>query len=143
VLIMFFWRIFFVNQFPEFARNGLYVTGESYAGIYVPIIVREILNDPGPMNLKGFAVGDGCIGYNVLCGRSKEYSGPYWHLEFFYGHGQISNELYNNIRNNCEEKDLKSGNLSPYCQKLIHESQTQIGGAYPYNLYDDCTDNVF
>jgi len=138
-----FLKNFFKDQFPEYARNELYITGESYAGIYVPTIVREILKDPGNMNLKGFAVGDGCIGFNVLCGPSKEYNGPYWQLEFYHGHGQISNELYNSITNNCPEKNLKNGNLTPYCQKLYREAVNEIGGAYPYNLYDDCTDNIF
>jgi hypothetical protein len=30
--------------------------------VYVPTIAREILADPGPLSLKGFAVGDGCMG---------------------------------------------------------------------------------
>jgi hypothetical protein len=36
--------------------HSLYITGESYAGVYVPTLVREILNDVNStMNLAGFA----------------------------------------------------------------------------------------
>ena len=65
----------------------MYIMGESYAGIYVPTIVQAVLEDPGPLNLRGFAVGDGCMGTEVLCGPAD--SGPYYEIEFFHGHGQV------------------------------------------------------
>jgi carboxypeptidase C (cathepsin A) len=49
----------------KYIKNPLYITGESYAGVYVPTIVREILKDPQEVNLVGFAVGDGCMGTEV------------------------------------------------------------------------------
>ena len=36
---------FFVG-FPEFAENDFYVTGESYAGIYVPTLSARLVDDP-------------------------------------------------------------------------------------------------
>ena len=46
----------------------------------MPTIVREILDDPGPLNLKGFAVGDGCMGTEVLCGSGNPDKGPYYEV---------------------------------------------------------------
>jgi len=131
-------HMFLVNwfkDFPEFVANDLYIIGESYAGIYVPVIVGAILDDPKGLNLRGFAVGDGCLGTDVLCSSRH---GPYYSIEFMHGHGQFSNELYRTIVSTCPEKDLRSGNLSEICKSLVSNMWSQIGGYYEYNLYDDC-----
>lgn len=41
--------------FPQFAKNKLYIAGESYAGIYVPTLVQQILahRDTTRLNLAG------------------------------------------------------------------------------------------
>ena len=71
--------------FPERQANPLYLTGESYAGIYVPKLAQQILAHADKTVLpqfKGFAVGDGCLGTETgVCG-----GGPvWWHLLFLYG----------------------------------------------------------
>lgn len=48
---------FFTTKFPEFATNDFFITGESYAGVYIPTLTKEIL-DHSDLNLKGIAVGD-------------------------------------------------------------------------------------
>jgi len=52
--------------FPEYASNDFYVTGESYAGKYVPAIATYIdeQNKGSPavrINLKGVSIGDGMM----------------------------------------------------------------------------------
>ncbi|MCO5601679.1 hypothetical protein L7F22_055802 [Adiantum nelumboides] len=54
----------FFEAHPEFRENELYITGESYAGHYVPAVTSRIHqgNKAGEgllMNLKGFAIGNG------------------------------------------------------------------------------------
>jgi carboxypeptidase C (cathepsin A) len=74
-----------MKAYPEFAKHDLYLSGESYAGVYIPMLAREILNDAASATkdrLKGFAIGDGCVGTDVLCGQK---SGPWFHLQFFHG----------------------------------------------------------
>ena len=66
---------FFTHKFPELAPNKLYLTGESYAGVYIPTLAerifssnREIDGEIGEIgagsgrriNLVGLAVGDPC-----------------------------------------------------------------------------------
>ena len=50
----------FFQRFPELRHNPVYITGESYAGVYVPTLVREILQHAPDINLQGMAVGDPC-----------------------------------------------------------------------------------
>ncbi|KAK8740372.1 hypothetical protein OTU49_002879 [Cherax quadricarinatus] len=53
----------FFTMFPELQHNDFFVTGESYAGKYVPALAYTIhkLNPAAELkiNLKGFAIGDG------------------------------------------------------------------------------------
>jgi carboxypeptidase C (cathepsin A) len=51
--------------FPQFAQNDLYISGESYAGHYIPTLVNQIYNKtstqpnvPPQSNFKGFLVGN-------------------------------------------------------------------------------------
>ena len=104
-----FLKALFSIDFPEYAKNPLFITGESYAVIYVPTIVREIIADPGPLNLAGFAVGDGCMGTEVLCGTGNPDKGPFYRVEFMHGHGQVSERNYQQIQRECPEAVLHSG----------------------------------
>lgn len=50
-------------EFPNFQNNPFWITGESYAGHYIPTLVNQILvnqNAPGTiqLNLQGIAIGN-------------------------------------------------------------------------------------
>ena len=36
---------FFTRLFPNYLPNGLFISGESYAGIYVPTLIAKIVDD--------------------------------------------------------------------------------------------------
>ncbi|KAG0417471.1 hypothetical protein HPB47_005578 [Ixodes persulcatus] len=42
----------FFSKFPHLRKNDFYVTGESYAGVYVPMLTLRILRNPGEIRLK-------------------------------------------------------------------------------------------
>lgn len=130
----------FTTEFPEYADNDLFISGESYAGIYVPTIAREILRSPGPLNLKGFLVGDGCMGTEVLCGSGNPDKGPFYEVEFLHGHGQVSERLYREIQAKCPEAALRKGGeaMSAACNASINTMHKNKGGYFSYSLYDDC-----
>ena len=60
----------FFGKYPELQANSFYITGESYAGIYVPTLAKAVVqgNAAGvnpKINLKGIMVGNGCLGNSV------------------------------------------------------------------------------
>ena len=55
--------IAFFKLFPEYQNSDFYITGESYAGTYIPTLVRRIVMTGlknQPFNLKGFMIGNPC-----------------------------------------------------------------------------------
>lgn len=56
----------FYEKYPEFIGRPLFVSGESYAGHYIPYIAAYILNNPDKfqnkgVNLQGIAIGNGWV----------------------------------------------------------------------------------
>lgn len=50
----------FLAKFPEYQGAPLYLTGESYAGQYVPNIAYHVLQSSYSFTITGLAVGNGC-----------------------------------------------------------------------------------
>jgi len=127
----------FFRSYPEFQSNEFFVTGESYAGVYIPMLVREIVRDSKYINLKGFAVGNGCIGTEAYGGCGKDRKKLF--VDFMHGHGEFSTATYRAIQEVCGD-DLREGTYSSNakCAALLDTMQTEIGGYYAYDLYDNC-----
>ncbi|KAI0076167.1 alpha/beta-hydrolase [Panus rudis PR-1116 ss-1] len=52
-----------VKVFPSLATRPLYLTGESYAGTYIPYITKHLFSTPNPpVKLRKIAIGDGSLG---------------------------------------------------------------------------------
>ncbi|KAI0787996.1 Alpha/Beta hydrolase protein [Fomes fomentarius] len=52
-----------VRVFPSLATRPLFLTGESYAGTYIPYITKHLFQTPNPpVNLRKIAIGDGSLG---------------------------------------------------------------------------------
>lgn len=55
----------FFNTYPQFKKREFTVTGESYAGVYVPALVdgliKEIQAGTMDINLVGMAIGNGMV----------------------------------------------------------------------------------
>ena len=131
----------FYKTFPSLRKKDLYLTGESYAGIYIPTLARRILEGHVDMNLKGFAVGDGCLGTETeVCGDlglgTNTWKNIYFNLLFFAGHGQMPWSTFQQVLKVCE-KDTSM--LTPECNAIIKSVMGELGGWYEYSLFDDCT----
>ena len=75
----------FFAKFPHLRSNPFYITGESYAGIYIPMLALEILRANSTINFKGLAIGNG-----ALNSGSKEIE-----LYMYLSRGLISIDAHN------------------------------------------------
>ena len=84
----------FFKEFPEFSNSDFFITGESYAGVYVPTLVKEILDNAPEINIKGMAVGDPCTDNKA----QKDSMDMIW-----YGHknGFVAEETFDLLWNKC------------------------------------------
>jgi hypothetical protein len=129
----------FYEAFPEFRANPLWITGESYAGIYIPMLAYNVYNynvaNPStPVNLHGIMVGNGCIGNNAgHCGNDA--LNDYHDVLTFRGHGLISQKLFDTILKEC---DWNAPSL--ICDALLLEANLLTAGLDVYDLYNTCSD---
>ena len=95
----------FFELFPSLNSHDFFITGESYAGIYIPTMSEAILDAQkagtwnGP-SLKGIAVGNGCTGTQIgICGfyKGNACDGLYFEYKFLSGFGFFSDQLKNDI----------------------------------------------
>ena len=98
--------------FNEYASNEFFLTGESYAGIYIPGIANQVrlgnIDHPtAKINIIGFMIGNGCSGKETFnCGDPPDNtefikSSGGMVLDFLHGHGLVGRDLFNDITDTC------------------------------------------
>jgi len=120
------------KAYPEFAKNDFFITGESYAGIYVPTLANRILDGNAAgnpyVNLKGVAIGNGCTGHSVgTCGNGPERSQIL--LDFFHGHGMVSQTEYEHVNGLCGSWI----NPPEECLQAARRATSSVGSIDVYN----------
>jgi len=125
----------FFQKYPKFAKSPFYITGESYAGHYIPQIVNNIFlnlqvnpNLPPQSNFKGFAAG------NPLTDEKYDFGTG---VNLFYqthgmlplgqtsGHPHGDYNNYDMLVNTCESKKLENHIRfpHPYFHKTTHKKR--------------------
>uniref|UniRef100_A0A7S2RMX7 Carboxypeptidase n=1 Tax=Mucochytrium quahogii TaxID=96639 RepID=A0A7S2RMX7_9STRA len=132
----------FFKRFSRFQDNELYLSGESYAGVYILTLVREILNHKDSFTrkaIRGMAVGDGCMGNKLACHDEGTEVPPMFNrakADFLCGHGQGSARLCRKIPYACPHNATHE---SAHCKLLVAELLAQVTEGYShYDLYDEC-----
>ncbi|KAM3921346.1 lysosomal protective protein-like [Leptodactylus fuscus] len=123
----------FFRLYPEFSENDFYITGESYAGFYVPCLALEVMKD-SKINLKGLAIGNGITDY-TLDSNSLLY--------FSYYHGLLDKSIWSRLMSTCCEKtDCDFENPSKACSIAydVAYSMTLRPKLNMYNLYQPCAE---
>lgn len=126
------------EDFPEYLTNDLYLSGESYAGIYVPYFAHYINEwneaqeyDVNKYNLKGFAVGNGVTNWDYDCNGA-------W-LEMAYWHSLYDTELYDKIKAaDCDFTGSYMQHASSECRGYFQEFNAIVSGINTYNTYGIC-----
>ncbi|KAJ0979464.1 hypothetical protein J5N97_014938 [Dioscorea zingiberensis] len=69
----------FFEAHPKFLKNEFYITGESYAGHYIPAVTERVHRgnkekEGLQINLKGFAIGNGLTNPSIQYGAYADYA---------------------------------------------------------------------
>lgn len=120
----------FFKGFSEYANNDFFITGESYAGVYIPMLIDQIDQKGVITNFKGAAIGNGCWGSDCFYGMTEQQID--YHI--FAGHSLISQTLAAEIEKNCG--DFSS--ISQSCHTSLRKMDAQTGDFDVYNIYDVC-----
>ncbi|CAL5068075.1 unnamed protein product [Urochloa decumbens] len=112
-----------LQDHPQFLSNPLYIAGDSYSGLIIPSLTLEIdrcieLGEEPRFNLKGYIAG------NPVTDNQFDTDG---HIPYVHGMGLVSDELYENARENC------GGKYSAPCSAACTEAIQAI---------DNCTRDI-
>jgi hypothetical protein len=126
----------FYKAFPAYAKNDLYLSGESYAGQYLPNIAYFITEQmPSQFtNLKGILVGNGCWGGTATETQCNGPNSEQNDLDMYFGKGLVSKRTYNLAYSSC--KFPKTNGLA--CQAVLADAFNEVGPHNVYDIYDNC-----
>ncbi|XP_056177314.1 serine carboxypeptidase-like 20 [Syzygium oleosum] len=118
--------------YPEFLPNPFFIAGESFAGIYVPILAFEVANgiDAGVkpvLNLKGYIIGNGVT--------DEKFDGNAL-VPFTHGMGLISDDLFEEVNRECKGNYYNS--FSSTCHSKLSKVDQAIIGLNIYDILEPC-----
>ncbi|XP_051149001.1 serine carboxypeptidase II-2 [Andrographis paniculata] len=116
------------ERFPQYKGRDFYITGESYAGHYVPqlsqAIVRHNRKNEELINLKGFMVG------NALTDDLHDHLGLF---QFLWTTGMISDQTFKLLNRACDfESFIKPSEL---CDKVLDNAYEEVGDIDMYSIF--------
>ena len=154
----------FFNLFENLKDRDFYVSGESYAGVYIPYLTKELIDKNSTINLKGILIGNPLTSFTF----DSERSFP----DFALSHGLIDLDTYLNFSQNCpcvkperefveylglkdykttcnitNDDDKNSNGFVSYkitkkCNEIRKQMSEQIKGLDIYGIYKKCKLNI-
>ena len=147
-------RIALENFFTLFELNGrdFYISGESYAGVYIPYLTMEIINSSSNINLKGILIGNPLTFFPTDAERSV--------VEFGYSHGIISKESFEDFENKCyhlplegiynnknnytiNDNEIEPKNVTHKCNEIRQTISDSFQGLDNYGIYRPCPKGIY
>ena len=122
----------FFKKFPQYKQNEFYISGESYAGIYVPYLAYNVLKynekqtDAKKIRLNGMLVGNGVTDWKV------DTEPALW--EFAFTHNIYGPELRKAFLENCADENYEKASCKPVKEKI----EILIETINIYDVYRKC-----
>ena len=121
----------FFKKFPSFKGRDFYISGESYAGIYVPTLAYQVINynknvvESQKINLKGILVGNGVADWNYDTTNAM--------IDFAFTHHLTSYEMRLDFNKYCimEYDDTK-------CENILEEMDSLLENINMYDYLRKC-----
>ncbi|TVU33666.1 hypothetical protein EJB05_25498 [Eragrostis curvula] len=139
-----FLQVFF-QKHPEFAKNDFYITGESYAGHYIPAFASRVhqgnkASEGIHINLKGFAIGNGLTDPEIQYKAYTDYALEMNLIE------KSDYERINNFIPPCEfaikmcGTNGKSSCMAAYmvCNSIFNSIMKLVGTKNYYDIRKEC-----
>ncbi|KAK4362079.1 hypothetical protein RND71_017320 [Anisodus tanguticus] len=130
------------HKFPQYRKNNLFLTGESYAGHYVPQLAKLMMayNKKHKLfNLKGVALGNPVLEFATDFNSRAEY---------LWSHGLLSDPTYRMFSSACNYSRYVSEyyreSVSPICSRvmsLVSRETSKFVDKYDVTL-DVCISSV-
>ncbi|KAL4430952.1 hypothetical protein ABPG75_006208 [Micractinium tetrahymenae] len=122
-----------LEAFPEFQGSDFFVSGESYAGVYVPLVAQAVLdgNEAGQqpaLRLRGYLVGNG-VTDEAVDGDAL--------VPFAAGKSLISRELHQRTHNACGGFYWNASEGSA-CDRALDEVYHAVSGINIYDILEPC-----
>ncbi|KAM3201446.1 hypothetical protein P3L10_033809 [Capsicum annuum] len=116
------------NDHTEFISNPFYVSGDSYSGIIIPVIVQLISDDNNKqlINLKGYTLSN-----PATFPEEKNYQTPFSH-----GMGLITDELYESLKENCKCEYQNTSPTSELCMQYLTMFKKRVSGIYDQHILE-------
>ncbi|KAJ7295658.1 hypothetical protein O6H91_13G054800 [Diphasiastrum complanatum] len=120
------------EDYSEFLSNPLYISGESYAGVYVPTLAHDVVNGiefgiKPILNFKGYAIGNGAT--------DIEFDGNAI-VPFAYGMGLIPIDVYQDTEHACKGNYWNA--TTSDCQSKLDIIYQDLQGLNIYNILEPC-----
>ncbi|CAF1890048.1 serine carboxypeptidase-like 47 [Brassica napus] len=139
----------FFKEHTKYAKNDFYITGESYAGHYIPALASRVHsgnknNEGVPINLKGLAIGNGLTNPEIQYGAYGDYA-----LEMKLisesDHESLKQD-YVDCQSVTKQCNLNGGEecTSAYrtCTNIFDQIMSKIEGTNYYDLRKKCVGDL-
>ncbi|VVB16784.1 unnamed protein product [Arabis nemorensis] len=135
----------FFKEHPKFAKNDFYITGESYAGHYIPAFASRVhtgnkKKEGIPINLKGFAIGNGLTNPEIQYGAYGDYA-LQMKLISKSDHESLKQD-YAECQNSTKTCNLKGGltcdSAYEVCTSIFNQIMAKLENTNYYDVRKKC-----